>query len=271
MAVKLGSTVQELIDAVNDASQVPSNMMTTDTSQTINAAKTFAKEVAFDNQIRANGGVGTAGQVLTSQGANKAPIWKTPSGGSAPSNMVTTDTAQNITGTKTFMYTRVTGNTIYKDCELVFENADGGQQSLRIDDSMSSSCVTSFVMPKILQEATFELGTALYNHCVILSGTNCHATFNVLCNNPDAFTSLTDMWNSVMAYQKNPHSGYRIAASGRVYGSPSSAVKIVDYVQFNSTAGSVGIHCLGLTSATTTTLTASFVSDSVISCNLTMN
>lgn len=82
MAVKLGSTVQELIDAVNDASQVPSNMMTTDTSQTINAAKTFAKEVAFDNQIRANGGVGTAGQVLTSQGANKAPIWKTPSGGS---------------------------------------------------------------------------------------------------------------------------------------------------------------------------------------------
>ena len=82
MAVKLGSTVQELIDAVNDALQVPSNMMTTDTSQTINAAKTFAEEVAFDNHIRANGGVGTAGQVLTSQGANKAPIWKTPSGGS---------------------------------------------------------------------------------------------------------------------------------------------------------------------------------------------
>lgn len=82
MAIKLGSTVKELIDAVNDASQVPSNMVTTDTSQTINAAKTFAKEVAFDNQIRANGGVGTAGQVLTSQGANKAPIWKTPSGGS---------------------------------------------------------------------------------------------------------------------------------------------------------------------------------------------
>lgn len=81
MAVKLGSTVKELIDAVNDASQVPSNMVTTDTSQTIDAAKTFAKEVAFDNQIRANGSVGTAGQVLTSQGANKAPIWKTPSGG----------------------------------------------------------------------------------------------------------------------------------------------------------------------------------------------
>ncbi len=271
MAIKLGSTVKELIDAVNDASQVPSNMVTTDTSQTINAAKTFAKEVAFDNQIRANGGVGTAGQVLTSQGANKAPIWKTPSGGSTPSNMVTTNTAQNITGTKTFLYTRVTGNTIYKSCELIFENADGGQQSLGIDISMSSSCRTSFVMPKILQDATFELGTALYNHCVILKGTNCYATFNVLCNNPDAFTSLTDMWNSVITFQKSPSSGYRIAASGLVYGSPSSAVKIVDYVQFNSTSGSVGIHCLGLTSGTSTTLTASFVSDSVISCNQTLN
>lgn len=210
MAVKLGSTVQELIDAVNDASQVPSNM-------------------------------------------------------------VTTDTAQSITGTKTFMYTRVTGNTIYKSCEVVFENADGGQQSLSIDSSMSSSCTTGFVLPKILQEATFELGTALYNHCVILSGTNCYATFNVLCNNPDAFTSLTDMWNSVITYQKNPFSGYRIAASGRVYGSSISTVKIVDYVQFNSTAGSVSIHCWSLSSATTTTLTASFVSDSVISCNQTMN
>lgn len=271
MAIKLGSTVQELIDAVNDASQVPSNMMTTDTAQVVNAAKMFAKEVAFNNQIRANGGVGTAGQVLTSQGANKAPIWKTPSGGSTPSNMVTTDTAQSITGTKTFLYTSVTGNTVYKSCETIFENADGGQQSLGIDSSMSSSCTTSFVLPKILQERTYELGTALYNHCVILSGTNCYATFNVLCNNPDAFTSLTDMWNSVVAYQKSPSSGYRIAASGRVYGSSISTVKIVDYVQFNSTAGSVGIHCRSLSSATTTTLTASFVSDSVISCNQTMN
>lgn len=60
-----------------------SNIVTTDTVQTISAAKTFSKEVAFDNQIKANGSVGTVGQVLTSQGANKAPIWKTPSGGSS--------------------------------------------------------------------------------------------------------------------------------------------------------------------------------------------
>lgn len=59
-----------------------SNIVTTDTVQTISATKTFSKEVAFDNHIRVNGGVGTAGQVLTSQGSNKPPIWKTPSGGS---------------------------------------------------------------------------------------------------------------------------------------------------------------------------------------------
>lgn len=97
MAVKLGSTMQELIDAVNDASAAPSNMVTTDTVQTINAAKTFSKEVAFDNQIRANGSVGTAGQVLTSQGTNKAPVWKTPSSGSEPYYIELTSSTGSIT------------------------------------------------------------------------------------------------------------------------------------------------------------------------------
>lgn len=46
-------------------------------AQTVTGAKTFKAEVAFDNQIRANGGVGTLGQVLTSQGAGKAPQWTT--------------------------------------------------------------------------------------------------------------------------------------------------------------------------------------------------
>lgn len=100
MAVKLGSTMQELIDAVNDASAAPSNMVTTDTVQTINAAKTFSKEVAFDNQIRANGSVGTAGQVLTSQGTNKAPVWKTPSSGSEPYYIELTTYSGSITQTQ---------------------------------------------------------------------------------------------------------------------------------------------------------------------------
>ena len=37
----------------------------------------FSKEVAFTYQMRADGSVGTNGQVLTSQGDGKAPHWTT--------------------------------------------------------------------------------------------------------------------------------------------------------------------------------------------------
>ena len=56
---------------------LPNNVVTTDDVQDITGAKTFKGEIAVDNHIRANGGVGTAGQVLTSQGTNKAPQWTT--------------------------------------------------------------------------------------------------------------------------------------------------------------------------------------------------
>lgn len=103
--VKWDATNQIFVDTGIAASNlatvddIPTNYVTTDTAQTISGAKTFSKEVAFDNHIRANGGVGTDGQVLTSQGADKSPIWKTIS---APSNMVTIDTLQTITASKIF-------------------------------------------------------------------------------------------------------------------------------------------------------------------------
>ena len=103
--VKWDKATQTFVDAGIAASKlatvddIPTNYVTTDTAQTISGAKTFSKEVAFDNHIRANGGVGTDGQVLTSQGADKSPIWKTIS---APSNMVTTDTSQTIAASKIF-------------------------------------------------------------------------------------------------------------------------------------------------------------------------
>ena len=83
----------------NVSTILPNNVVTTDDVQDITGAKTFKGEIAVDNHIRANGGVGTAGQVLTSQGANNAPSWRNIP---VPSNMVTTDSAQVITGTKTF-------------------------------------------------------------------------------------------------------------------------------------------------------------------------
>lgn len=99
MAVKLGSTMQELIDAVNDASAAPSNMMTTDSAQTISGAKTFTKTTIFQNDIKANASAGTLGQVLMSQGSGNSPKWGDVP---APSNMVTLDTEQTISGVKKF-------------------------------------------------------------------------------------------------------------------------------------------------------------------------
>ena len=86
---------------------------------------TFTGTVTFgtDTPLSVNSSVGTAGQVLTSQGSGKAPIWKTIS---APSNMVTTDTDQDINGSKTFTknitFKGQSANTYLFDCY-----ADDGQ------------------------------------------------------------------------------------------------------------------------------------------------
>lgn len=270
----------------------PSNVVTTDTAQIISGKKTFGGEppvfdtgftatagttfdadAAFNTEldlncpIRANNSLGTSDQVLTSQGADRSPIWKTFTA-SAPSNMVTTNTAQNITGTKTFSNIQITGDTTYQDARLNFENANGAQQSLLTDDSLSSSVSTSFMLPSISDSSnTYELGTALYNHCVIVSGTNCYATFNVLCNRSSAFTSIADICNTVIAPQSGSSSVFHIAASGRVYGSSISMIKLVDYVEL--TSGIIKIHYLSLSSTASGTLEAHFVDDSVLSCNLT--
>lgn len=341
--------------------KTPSNMVTTDSAQTISGAKTFTKTTTFQNEIKANGSAGTLGQVLTSQGSGNSPQWKdipTPSNmvttntdqiitgpklfsndvvigvpvngngfyvaqnkkadgdwyfqvnadgvsidpdrngipllvnreaGSpgqvlmsqglgyspkwgnvpAPSNVVTTDTAQTIAGTKTFSNIQITGDTTYQDARLNFENANGAQQTLLTDDSLSSSVSTSFTLPSVIDSSnTYELGTALYNHCVIVSGTNCYAAFNVLCNRSNAFTSIEDICNTVIAPQDGSSSlVFHIAASGRVYASSLSAIKLVDYVEL--TSGFIRIHYLSLSSSASGRLNASFVDDTVLSCNLT--
>lgn len=79
--------------------KTPSNMVTTNSVQTISGAKTFTKTTTFQNDIKANGSAGTSGQVLISQGSGNSPKWGDVP---APSNVVTTNTAQTITGAKTF-------------------------------------------------------------------------------------------------------------------------------------------------------------------------
>lgn len=70
-------TLPNKVGTLATVDDIPTNYVTTDTVQTILASKIFSKEVAFDNQIRVNGSVGTAGQVLTSQGSDQAPQWTT--------------------------------------------------------------------------------------------------------------------------------------------------------------------------------------------------
>lgn len=80
--------------------KTPSNMVTTDSAQTISGAKTFTKTTTFQNDIKANGSVGTSGQVLISQGSGNSPKW---GDAPAPSNVVTTNTEQTISGVKRFV------------------------------------------------------------------------------------------------------------------------------------------------------------------------
>lgn len=110
MKIDLGCTMEQLVEAVNEASAAPSNMVTTDSAQTISGAKTFTKTTTFQNDIKANGSVGTSGQVLVSQGAGNSPKWGDVP---APSNVVTTDTDQTIAGSKTFTDDVIAGTGSY--------------------------------------------------------------------------------------------------------------------------------------------------------------
>lgn len=81
--IKHGSSILTLpsksgtIAVTDDITNALKDYVTIGTSQTIKASKVFEGIVAFDAQIRLNGEVGTAGQVLTAQGDGKAPRWTT--------------------------------------------------------------------------------------------------------------------------------------------------------------------------------------------------
>lgn len=100
-----------IIALLSDIPPSPTNMVTTDGNQNITGVKTFDANVILNSTLQAGTSVGTAGQVLTSQGDGKAPIWQTVSD-VLPDNVVTTDTPQRITGAKTFSATTEFTNAI---------------------------------------------------------------------------------------------------------------------------------------------------------------
>lgn len=81
--VKWDNTNKIFVDAGIAASNlatiddIPTNYVTTDTAQPISGVKTFTGNVILSNTLQAGTSVGTAGQVLTSQGNGKAPQWTT--------------------------------------------------------------------------------------------------------------------------------------------------------------------------------------------------
>ena len=65
------------IALLSDIPSSPTNMVTTDGNQDITGVKTFKANVILNSTLQAGTSVGTAGQVLTSQGDGKAPQWTT--------------------------------------------------------------------------------------------------------------------------------------------------------------------------------------------------
>lgn len=119
---------------------LPNNVVTTDDVQNITGAKTFKGEIAVDNHIRANGGVGTAGQVLTSQGANKAPRWTTLN---IPQGTVKKFTGL-ITGNGTSTSFNITNQLSTVDCTVsVYSQVNGTTWEMVMTDvSVSVGSIT---------------------------------------------------------------------------------------------------------------------------------
>ena len=117
----------------NADGQVPS-LNHTHSQYAPEASPTFTGTVTLSGTttpLSVNSTVGAAGQVLTSQGMGKSPTWKDIS---TPSNMVTTDTNQTITGYKTFQ-----GGIELNGCSAVFANVANSNSPNYIIDCHENS------------------------------------------------------------------------------------------------------------------------------------
>lgn len=131
---------------------------TTTAFAAFNASATFNEDLTLACPIMINNSAGTAGQVLTSQGSNKTPIWKTFTA-SAPSNMVTTDTTQTITGNKTFSSSVTTNSNLNVYATMDIDNSNDGMTfynsnsslgvTLKLDESYSPEQAATVRLPAI--------------------------------------------------------------------------------------------------------------------------
>ena len=208
--------------------------------------------------IELAGSAGTSGQVIISQGGFKTPKW---------GEVVTIDTAQNITGTKTFNNIDVTGKIALADCNINFQNADGALQTLGIGSGLSSSAVTYFTLPSIEDDTTYELGTAMYCHYITAFTSGGSANFQVFCNRQTKFTSLSELYSSIMTLQDD--TAVYIPATGVFYSSTFANVQIVESVCFRSNSIYVGTHYISKGTSSETQTATSIMDRSIYACNRT--
>lgn len=184
MKIDLGCTMEQLVEAVNEASAAPSNMVTTDSAQTISGAKTFTKTTTFRNDIKANGSAGTLGQVLISQGSGNSPKWgdapiptlylaqgviETDSGGSfyTPAVLCLADEIDWI-GYYQLFPEEIPVNIIYKDGNdvmLVTSISIGTEDGRAVISSSTETNLTTGVTAERLPQA-FSLGELLVSAMV---------------------------------------------------------------------------------------------------------
>ncbi len=195
------------------------NIVTQDTDQSIGGHKTF--DTGFTTTARAifnssaefnedltlacpiiiNNNAGTSGQVLTSNGAGNAPIWKTFTA-PAPSNMVTTNTAQTITGEKTFSSSVTTNSNLNVYATMNIDNGNDGivfynsnsslGVTLKLDESVSPEQAATVCLPAV------EASSA---NSVVLIGANNVGTDGKVLTSAGIYESA--YWSTLPAFAMN--------------------------------------------------------------------
>ena len=143
--VKWDATTQTFIDTGIAASNlatvddIPTNYVTTNTAQTISDVKTFTGNVILSNTLQAGTSVGTSGQVLTSQGAGKAPQWTTLNISQGTVKKLTS----TITGDGTKTSFNITNTLSTTDCTVsIYSQTSGVWEIVMTDVTVSSSAIT---------------------------------------------------------------------------------------------------------------------------------
>lgn len=132
---------------------------------------------------------GTSGQVLTSQGSGKTPIWSTVTA-AAPSNMVTTNTEQTISANKTITSTLTFNGT---NPIKIVDPANNNVLSIETDPASTSGSATWY--PVRVTIGNSNTGSTTY-HGVTLTGASLDVGHNLWVSGSTYLRSLVHIDNA---------------------------------------------------------------------------